>query len=136
MAEFDPSAFIADPELVQALASHSHPVPCGKGQILFRQGEAPDGLYILTEGSATLTMHGVRGQTVMTVETGPGSLLGLPALVGNQPYSLTARAGDNAQVQFVSREEFTRFMQSDPQLSLKVLQVLAAEVRTARRALY
>lgn len=136
MAEFDPTAFVADPELVLALEKHSRPVPCGKGQILFRQGEAAEGLYLLREGCATLTMHGVRGQTVLTVETGPGSLLGLPGLVGNQPYSMTARAGDDAQVLFVSREEFTRFMQSDPQLALKVLQVLAAEVRTARRALY
>ena len=70
------------------------------------------------------------------METGAGSLLGLPGLLGDQPYSMTARAHDGAQVNYISRAEFTAFMQSDPQLALKILQVLAAEVRTARRALY
>jgi len=135
VAEFDPSAFVADPELMQALEKHSHPMLSGKGKILFRQGEAAEGLFVLCEGSVTLTMHGVHGQTVLTVEIGAGSLLGLPALVGNQPYSMTARAGDDTVVQFIGRDEFNRFMQSNPQLALKVLQVLANEVRTARRAL-
>jgi len=36
---------------------------------------------------------------------------------------------------FVPREDFTELMQSDPLLSLKVLQVLAAEVRSARQAI-
>jgi CRP-like cAMP-binding protein len=134
--EFDPSAFVADPELIQALDKHSSPVPSGKGQILFRQGEPAEGLFILCEGSATLTMHGVHGQTVLAVEIRPGSLLGLPGLIGNQPYSMTARAGEKARVQFITRDQFTRFMQTESQLALKVLQVLAAEVRTARRALY
>ena len=36
---------------------------------------------------------------------------------------------------FVSRADFFALVQADPQLSLKMLQVLAAEVRTARQAL-
>jgi CRP-like cAMP-binding protein len=38
-------------------------------------------------------------------------------------------------VSFVSRDDFTALMQADPLLSLKILQVLAAEVRSARKAL-
>jgi CRP-like cAMP-binding protein len=66
----------------------------------------------------------------------PGSILGLPALISDQPYSLTAIAGAGAQVRFVGRSEFFSLMQSNPLLSLKMLKVLAAEVRTARKALY
>jgi CRP-like cAMP-binding protein len=39
-------------------------------------------------------------------------------------------------VSYVSRDDFAALMRTDPQLSLKILQVLAAEVSSARRALF
>ena len=47
--QFDPSAFVADSELVEALEKRSLPFPCGEDRVLFRQGEPPTGLYILRE---------------------------------------------------------------------------------------
>lgn len=132
---FDPSAFVADPELLSALERRSIPFPCETSRILFRQGELAAGLYILHSGHATLTIY-AEETPVMSVETGPGALLGLPGIVGNQPYSMTAEAQQGAEIRFISRTDFIHLMQSDPQISFKVLQVLAAEVRTARRALY
>ncbi len=133
---FDPSAFVADNELVEALEKRSLPFPCGKDQVLFRQGDPPTGLYLLREGRVTLSIDGAAGEAILCMVATPGSLLGLPGLLGNQPYSMTARADQGAQVRYISGAEFRAFMQSDPQLALKILQVLAAEVRTARRALY
>jgi CRP-like cAMP-binding protein len=75
------------------------------------------------------------GAQILLFQASSGSLLGLPGLIGNQPYSLTVSANAGARVDFLSKEEFTALMVSDPQLSLKILQVLAAEVRTARMAL-
>jgi hypothetical protein len=48
---------------------------------------------------------------------------------------LTATAHRGADLSFVERESFSRLMLSQPPLSLHVLRVLAAEVRTARRLL-
>lgn len=133
--QFDPSAFVADAELIEALNKRARPFPCAAGQTLFRQGDPPNRLYILQSGQVRLSMESVAGDAVMSVEIGPGSLLGLPGLLGNQPYSMTAQTQDGAQLRYISREEFTAFMHSEPQLALKILEVLAAEVRTARRAL-
>jgi CRP-like cAMP-binding protein len=131
----DPSAFVADPDLVQALKERSASIPCDADRVLFRQGDAPAGLYILHRGEATLSMKSWAGESVMTVQTTAGSLLGLPGIIGNQPFTLTAIARSGAQVSFITRDEFTALMQSDPLLSLKVLQVLAAEVRSVRQAM-
>ena len=73
---------------------------------------------------------------ILSVEATGGSLLGLPGLVSNQPYSLTVVARAGARVSFLGRTEFTALMQSNPPLAFKILQVLAAEVRSARNALY
>ena len=71
----------------------------------------------------------------MQIQAPAGSLLGLPGLIGNQPYTLTAVAQAGARLSFVSREKFTGLMQTDAHLALKILEVLAAEVRSARYAL-
>jgi CRP-like cAMP-binding protein len=131
----DPSGFVAGQELIQALEKHSSPVPCDQERTLFQQGDEATGVYILNSGSATLTMQSDSGEVVLRIEPGPGSVLGLPGIIGNRPYSLTAVAHSGASVGFVARDDFLRIMDQDPALSFKVLQVLAAEVRTARQAI-
>jgi CRP-like cAMP-binding protein len=133
--KLDPSAFLADPQLILALGRKAMEVSCGTDQVLFRQGDAPAGLYILNKGKVTLTMDSKQGEPILFAEAGSGSLLGLPGLIGNEPYTLTATARSGAELGFVPRKEFTELMQSYPLLSLKVLQVLAAEVRSARQAI-
>jgi len=86
----DPSAFLADPELIQALDRHSIEVSCGADQVLFRQGDAPVGLYILHKGEVSLTHTSPKTWEFASIQVLPGSVLGLPGLVGNRPYTLTA----------------------------------------------
>lgn len=132
----DSSAFVAGKELIQALERHASAVACDRERIFFRQGDEPTGVYVLYAGSVTLTMQSISGEEVLRLDAGPGSVLGLPALIGNKPYSLTAAAHEGTQAGFVSGEEFNRLMAQEPMLSLKVLEVLAAEVHTARRAIF
>jgi CRP-like cAMP-binding protein len=131
----DSSAFLADPQLVLALDRKAIELSCGADRVLFRQGDSPVGLYILHKGEVTLTMDSPKGEVILSAEARAGSLLGLPGLIGNEPYTLTATAHSGAELGFVPREDFTALMQSDPYMSLKVLQVLAAEVRSARHAI-
>jgi CRP-like cAMP-binding protein len=131
----DPSAFVADPSLFQALEKQAVDIPCPEDRVLFRQGDAPVGLHILKSGKAVLTMASSSQDDVLSFQAGAGSLLGLPGLIGYEPYTLTAVAKAGAQVSFLTREGFTALMSEDPMLAFKVLQVLAAEVRSARSAI-
>ena len=130
----DASAFVAEPQLIQALKGRSRPVDCSQDRILFCQGDEPVGLYILHGGAAHFTMRDADGDQVLELAVGPGSLLGLPGVVGNCAYSLSATARAGAEVSFVPREEFSRMMLTEPGIAVLILQVLAAEVRTARIA--
>jgi CRP-like cAMP-binding protein len=131
----EPSAFVADSQLIEALVSNSSCITFGGDQVLFRQGDAPSGLYILHQGEVTLSMTSPIGDEVASFKADPGSLLGLPGLIGNEPYTLTAVAHKGSRLCFIDRDDFTSMMKANPMLALKMLQVLAAEVRTARRAL-
>ncbi len=131
----DASAFVADPELIRALEQHSTPLDCLEDQVLFNQGDAPVGFYIFHAGEVVLTMKTPSGEQVMSMLAAKDSLLGLPGLIGNVGYSLTAAAKKGASVSFVSRDEFSRMMLSEPAIAMSILRVLAAEVRSARIAL-
>jgi CRP/FNR family transcriptional regulator, cyclic AMP receptor protein len=132
--KLDPSAFVANPELIDALREHSIEVSCGGEYYLFQQGEPPVGLFILNKGEVTLTMRSASNELLLSMQVGAGSLLGLPGLIGNEPYTLSALACNGARLSFITHDDFNALMHSQPALALKVLEVLAAEVRTARRA--
>ena len=65
----------------------------------------------------------------------PGSVLGLPGLIGNGAYSMSADAKTGAEISFLSHEEFQKLMLNEPEVGMKILRVLAAELRTARMAM-
>ena len=64
-----------------------------------------------------------------------GSLLGLPAVIANEPYTLSAMVRSGSDIGFVVRNDFEELMRKEPSLYPFVLEVLAAEVRSARLAL-
>jgi CRP-like cAMP-binding protein len=132
----DSSAFVADPDLLRVLTTRSTPLVCKTDRLLFNQDDPAVGVYIVHQGAATLAMYSFDGRPIFSVQAMPGSLLGLPALMSDQPYSLTAIAHAGAKISFVGRSEFFALMKADPSLSMKMLPVLAAEARTARQALF
>lgn len=133
--KMDASAFVADPELIALLERHASPVTCDHDVLLFKQGDAPIGLYLFQIGSVRLTMTSQAGDLIMDMSALPGSLLGLPGLIGGDGYSLSALARAGSRVSVINRETLDRLMLSDPSVSMLILRVLAAEVRTARMAL-
>ena len=134
--QLDPAAFVADPHLIRALDAGSTSVPCAFERPLFRQGEPAVGIFILHQGVVTLSMMSKDGHSLLAAQARPGSILGLPGAISNEPYTITATASAGAEVSFVSREDLIALMHADPIMSIKMLQVLAAEVRSARKSLH
>lgn len=128
------TSFVADSELIQELEKIARPISLAPDHILFHQGDAPIGVYLLRKGTARLTSRS-DGEAIFNVKVGAGSLLGLPAVVGMKPYSLTAEALEGAELTVVSCDDFVGLIQTEPSLPFRLLQVLAAEVRFARESL-
>ena len=133
--QLDSAAFVAEPELIDALSARAKPVVCDHDQVLFRQGDEACGLYILQAGELIVTMDSPLGDELVSFTANPGSLLGLPGVIGNTHYSLSAFAKKGALISFVSRDDFSSLMLSESRLSMMILRVLANEVRTARMAI-
>uniref|UniRef100_E6QI64 Cyclic nucleotide-binding domain-containing protein n=1 Tax=mine drainage metagenome TaxID=410659 RepID=E6QI64_9ZZZZ len=127
-------SFVADADFVKALEARARPFCCAKTETLFRQGDSPDRLYILEKGRTTLTVHTRTGDQKFGEQTLPGSVLGLPGVIGNVPYSLTATAEKGSELRVISKDEFHALLQSQPALTFHALKMLAAEVHSARRS--
>lgn len=101
--------------------------------ILFRQGDPPDDLYFVNDGEVLLTMR--VGEKEMRIRAGKNSLLGVPSVVSKQPYTRTAKASWDAKIFKLTLNSFNELLATTPRFQEAVLQILAAELRAARKAL-
>lgn len=108
-------------------------IPSPVTGIIFRQGDKPESVYYLKTGEVTLTMEAGE-KTIMSVTVPAGSLLGLPAVMGDKPYSLTATAVGRVEVFRISCEDFKQMIVQEG-LCFDVVRILAGEVHSARLAL-
>jgi len=128
------SEILADAELCAEIEQWSPPSPVKQGEILFRQGDAPLYTFFVKAGEITLTMH-VSGDALWRVRATKGSLVGLPAIVANEPYSMTAEVLQDSEICKITRDDFQQLTHQKPHLCCRVLQILAGEVHGARKAL-
>lgn len=82
--------FAADHRLFQALLRCSQPLQIGEQRALFNQGDLPEGVLLLVAGEVALLMFSSAGRLVTSFRADPGSVLGLPAVVGHNRYTLSA----------------------------------------------
>ena len=125
-------SFKVDTELETKLLGKARNISIQAGALLFNQGDAVTGVYILSKGRARLTLRSVDGKIHLEEIVGRGGLLGLPAAISGTPYSLTAEVLSDSELAFLSREELVSLMQSDVSLSLKLVELLSQEVRAMR----
>lgn len=126
-----PSECVADCELAAAIEACSKLHRISNKRQLFRQGQPADKLFLLQSGEVVLTSR-LPDQSVVGFRATPGSLIGLPAIAGNQPYSMTATVRKYSELYFISLGTFREIVGKNPRLSFRVLEILAAEVRSAR----
>lgn len=117
--------------VLDAMAS---PVSRPKNSVLFEQGDAPRGVYVVRKGTVRMTVKAGDAEVLMRVAH-PGAVLGLPGVLGNKPYSLTAVTTHAAELGFVPAEKLVDAIRNSPLLGLQVLQLLSEDVRAARGAI-
>jgi CRP-like cAMP-binding protein len=132
LSDFSWSDILADAVLCAEIEKWSARSFVKEGEILFQQGGSPGYAFFLNSGEIALTMH-VSGDALWRVRAGKGSLLGLPAIVGNEPYSMTATLMVDSEICRISRDDFHQLTQQNPRLCCNILQILAGEVHAGAR---
>ena len=95
------------------------------GEVLFREGDIGDKMYVLLEGTMEVL---IAGKVVETAES--GSLLGEIALIEASPRSATIVATTPCRLAQVDQRRFHFMVQQTPFFATHVMHVLAGRLRS------
>ncbi len=83
------------------------------GELLFREGDAADGLYLIRRGSVTISRQ-VDGRDVVVAYVAAGNYVGEMALVSGQARSATVRAAAPTEAVLLAASHFHAVMANNP----------------------
>jgi CRP/FNR family transcriptional regulator, cyclic AMP receptor protein len=106
-----------------------------KDEIIVRQGEAGNCLYIIQSGKVKICNLAADGGELVFGFLTAGDLLGEMAVIDGGPRSTTAIAIENTKALLLERPAFLHFLRCVPEASLSVINVLCRRLRDTNRHL-
>ena len=101
----------------------------GAGELIFSEGDACAGLYVVQAGNVRIFKSSAGGREQVLSIDGPGSSIAeLPVFDGGD-YPASAQAITDCTLFFFSRQDFQALCLQYPQVALKVLRVVGARLR-------
>jgi CRP-like cAMP-binding protein len=111
-------------EQLSYVATIGEEITLEPGAVLFNEGDAPSGLYVVISGSIAVPRG---GNTIETI--GPNGSLGIWGLFDNQPQLATAKAAERSQLFFVARTDFYEVLSNHVDIIQSVFKQLVQRVR-------
>lgn len=100
-----------------------------RGELLFSEGDACRGLFIVGRGKIRIFKLSASGREQTLAIEGPGSSFAeLPVFDGGN-YPASAAASEQAEVLFITRKDFQDFCREHPDVGLKVIAVVGSRLR-------
>jgi len=113
------------PEQLQLVQRYVRPVSFQKGKIIFREGEAGDGIYFILSGYVSV-FTGSRDYRLATFAD--GVFFGEMSILEDKPRSATVRAETDTKLLFMSKKDFQQLTQTEPALAAHILRRLSRDL--------
>ena len=98
------------------------------GEVILRQGEAADGLFVILEGRLEILSENDGKETRIRI-AGEGELIGEMAVFDRQVRSATVRALGEARLLTLDRKNFLRRINEDPSLAFRLVETMSRRIR-------
>jgi SulP family sulfate permease len=106
----------------------------GKGEVIFRQGEAGKELYVIAKGTASVRLRMAdTDRTTRLITMAPGTNFGELALLDQEARSATVEADEDLVCYVLTHEKFVMLTQRDPAVAIKLLMNLSRELASGLR---
>jgi CRP-like cAMP-binding protein len=102
----------------------SDAVQLAPGEILFKEGDKRNLMYVLLEGEMEIRLGDYVVETAV-----PGALIGEMALIDDSPRAANAKAKTPCRLATVDRRRFHFLVQQHPQFATHVMKELADRLR-------
>lgn len=93
------------------------------GDILFRDGDAPDSVYLIKEGEIEISKGKGTKKKVLAILT-EGDFLGEMAVIDGSPRSATAKAVTETRLITLDTEEFKKEIEDDPMIGALIFTLI------------
>jgi CRP/FNR family cyclic AMP-dependent transcriptional regulator len=124
-----------DADAVSQLAKLARPQRCSRNQVIFREGDEADELYLVRSGRVAIAMQSPDGRESLVALMEAGDLFGEMALFDEEPRSAQARALEASEVLAVPFAPIRTVFQERPVLLWEVVALLARRLRVTDAAL-
>lgn len=106
-----------------------------KASLLYVEGEAPRGVYVLCSGRVKLTTSSAEGRNLILRTAEAGELLGASAVISHRDYETSVETLEPCQVNFIRAEDFLNMITNDREAMLSAAVQLSADYFEAQREL-
>jgi CRP/FNR family transcriptional regulator len=111
------------------LSQRAVPRRFSAGEIVFSEGDACTGMYVVESGQIRIFKTSAGGREQVLNIDGPGSSVAeLPVFDGGN-YPASVSAVEDSTLLFISKQDFQALCLTHPQVALKVLRVVGARLR-------
>lgn len=121
------------PALTQSLQNAALTNSYPAGAILFAEGEAPRGVFIVRRGRVKLSVCARDGRTLILRLAGPGEAMGVASTVTGRDYEVTAEMQEFSEVTFIRRGDLLQAMRTHGELALWVTQQISYDYNSTCR---
>jgi signal transduction histidine kinase len=101
----------------------------GPGQIIFKEGDEGDGLYVVKDGIVQISTNVSQNERRVLSRVSPGDIFGEMALIDKAPRSATASAEVATIVYFIPSADFLKMLEAVPKLALILLRDVSRRLR-------
>jgi CRP-like cAMP-binding protein len=102
------------------------------GQILFREGDEGNDMYVIHSGRVQLTRR-VGGQDTVVALLPAGEFLGEMSIINNRPRSATATVLEDAVLLCIDARTFEAMIRGNSEIALRMIKKLADRLEQANR---
>ena len=118
-----------DDEAAAALQSEMTLSRMERGDVLFREGDRGDTLYVIAEGKIKLGRTSADGRENLVAILGPGEMFGELSLFDPGPRTMTATAVAETQLLGLGNDSLTGLLSGRPAVAKALLAALAQRLR-------
>jgi uncharacterized membrane protein len=105
------------------------------GTALFRTGDDGDAMYLIERGMVRIVVTDDDKKEIILAELARGDFFGEMAIIDGKKRSADAVISEDARLAVLSRDNFLRFIRSNPMVALEMLSATFSRLRTTDKML-
>jgi CRP-like cAMP-binding protein len=117
------------PPILERISAYIKRRSVAKGSIIFEKGDAGVGLIGVLAGSVKVSVTSADGHEVVLNIIHQGEVFGEIALLDGRPRTANATAMSDCDLMVIERRDFVPFLRSQPNVMLKLMELLCARLR-------